>query len=263
MNENYAEVKSVTVDMPTKCIAYMVGEYIKRYLEGKEKTTMSKANDELLPVNLFLFGPNGCPEKFSYWFRKETVRHEYVMNSDTHPFISTNTECLIYDAWVPDKTPIYGYKAFYKEDNGEWFCRSKKYEVGATYVENVFPIMCIQGMHFCNTLANVFNYYPMDADTKIARVKATGRVVTDKDHRKFCTDRLVILEEIPWETAAHILNVELSYWLNKRNSLSFMIADGMDFDFSVPLRYAIHHSFVKDLLEFIYNEDGKEVKPIS
>ena len=28
MNENYAEVKWVTVDMPTKCITYMVENYI-------------------------------------------------------------------------------------------------------------------------------------------------------------------------------------------------------------------------------------------
>jgi len=213
---------------------------------------MSKANDEHLPVNLDLFGPNGCPEKFSYWFHKETVHQEYVMNGDRHPFISTNTECLIYDAWPAGKTPVFGYKAFYKANNGEWFCRAKKYEVGKTCEENVFPIMCIQGMHFCNTLINVFDYYPMDADTKVARVKATGRVVTDNDHVKFCTDRLVILEEIPWEKAAHILNEELAYWIWKRNT--YVIDDGMDFVFSSPLKYAIHHSFEKDLLKFI-NDD--------
>lgn len=212
---------------------------------------MSKANDECLPVVLDLFGPDEYRTKMDYWFYRENVGIERIADRVRNPFFP-NTECLIYNAWPTAKIPVFGYKAFHKTKDGELFCRAKKYEVGKTYEENVFPIMCIQGMHFCNTLINIFNYYPMDADTKIARVKATGLVVTDNVHVKFCTDRLVILEEIPWEKAAHILNEELAYWMRRRNT--YVIDDGMDFVFSSPLKYAIHHSFEKDLLKFI-NDD--------
>ena len=88
-----------------------------------------------------------------------------------------------------------GYKAF----NKDWTCRGKQYQVGKTFTEDVDLKVCERGMHFSKQLQQVFNFYPFDPDqTIVAEVEALGDVVTE-DNSKFCTNKLQIIREIPWD----------------------------------------------------------------
>ena len=88
-----------------------------------------------------------------------------------------------------------GYKAF----NKDWTCRGKQYKIGETFEEDVQLIPCESGMHFCELMPNVFNFYTFDPDqTVVAEVEALGDVKTDDDI-KFCTNKLLIIRELSWD----------------------------------------------------------------
>ena len=45
-----------------------------------------------------------------------------------------------------------GYKVF----NPDWTCRGFQYAVGKTFEENVIPLYCKRGFHFCTELKDCF-----------------------------------------------------------------------------------------------------------
>ena len=51
-----------------------------------------------------------------------------------------------------------GYKVF----NSDWTCRGYQYEIGKTYEIAESPKCCKVGFHFCEKLADCFNYYSFD-----------------------------------------------------------------------------------------------------
>ena len=85
---------------------------------------------------------------------------------------------------------IIGYKAFDKNLQ----CRGFQYEVGKTFEIDCEPVLCRQGFHFCKTIADTYNYYPMRDDTRICKVEALGDV--DEGDVKLCTNKIKILEEV-------------------------------------------------------------------
>ena len=83
-----------------------------------------------------------------------------------------------------------GYKAF----NKDLTCRGMQYEVGKEYKFNGEPIPCRQGFHFCETIADCYEFYPMNDNTRICEVEATGDIA--KDGVKRVTNVIKILAEI-------------------------------------------------------------------
>ena len=83
-----------------------------------------------------------------------------------------------------------GYKAF----NNDLTCRGMQYEVGKEYVFDGEPIPCRQGFHFCETIADCYEFYPMSDDTRICEVEATGEIAEDGVKR--VTNVIKILAEI-------------------------------------------------------------------
>ena len=83
-----------------------------------------------------------------------------------------------------------GYKAF----NKDLTCRGMQYEVGKEYKFNGEPIPCRQGFHFCETIADCYEFYPMNDDTRICEVEATGDIAEDGVKR--VTNVIKILAEI-------------------------------------------------------------------
>ena len=57
-----------------------------------------------------------------------------------------------------------GFKAFDKNLT----CRGFQYEIGHTYEFDGEPIPCKQGFHFCKSITECYNYYPMTNDTRIS-----------------------------------------------------------------------------------------------
>ena len=95
-----------------------------------------------------------------------------------------------------------GYKVF----NSDWTCRGFQYEVGKTYKTDSRPILCCNGFHFCEKVADCFNYYSFDTRNKVAEVEALGEVVTEEDGDKSCTNEIKIVREVSWEEMLALAN---------------------------------------------------------
>ena len=95
-----------------------------------------------------------------------------------------------------------GYKVF----NEDWTCRDFKYEVGETYEMEESPKCCSRGFHFCTNLADCFNYYSFDTNNKVAEVEALGKIATDNDNTKHCTNKIKIVRELAWEEVLTLCN---------------------------------------------------------
>lgn len=87
-----------------------------------------------------------------------------------------------------------GYKAFEKDLT----CRGFQYEVGKEYEIDESPKPCERGFHFCETIANCYQFYPMADDTRICEIEALGEIKTDDDV-KFCTNKIRIVAEVTEE----------------------------------------------------------------
>ena len=91
---------------------------------------------------------------------------------------------------------MIGYKAF----NKDLTCRGFQYEIGKTFSMDESPIPCERGFHFCKSIAECYEYYPISDDTRICKVEALGEIQTN-DENKYCTNIIKIIEEITedWE----------------------------------------------------------------
>ena len=99
---------------------------------------------------------------------------------------------------------IKGFKVF----NPDWTCspngNTKQYTCPGKFEEDVTPVRCGQGMHFCKAAADCFNYYDFNPDNHVAEVAAYGTVVEKGD--KCATNKLEIIREIPWAELLEMVN---------------------------------------------------------
>ena len=95
---------------------------------------------------------------------------------------------------------VKGYKVF----NSDWTCRGKQYTCPGKFEEDVTPIQCRRGMHFCKKAADCFNYYSFDPNNKVAEVIAYGEVSEEGD--KCATNKLEVVREIPWSELLGLVN---------------------------------------------------------
>lgn len=94
-----------------------------------------------------------------------------------------------------------GFKVF----NSDWTCRGFQYEVGKTFTEDVKPVCCIAGFHFCKKAIDCFDWYDFFPDNKVAEVEALGEV--DTSGSKCCTNKIRIVREITWREVLELVNV--------------------------------------------------------
>ena len=99
---------------------------------------------------------------------------------------------------------IKGYKVF----NSDWTCNDFQYEVGNTYHHNGSIGLCREGFHFCEKLANCFNYYSFNPENKVAEVIATGEIIKGDD--KCVTNNIEIVREISWNDVLNLVNTGIS-----------------------------------------------------
>ena len=107
--------------------------------------------------------------------------------------------------------PIHGYKVF----NSDWTCdplgfKPKQYACpGKFEIEGELEI-CHNGMHFCQKLADCFEYYAFNPENKVAEVIAYGKVLiseSEKYGNKLCTNKLEIVREVPWSEVIALTNL--------------------------------------------------------
>lgn len=95
---------------------------------------------------------------------------------------------------------VEGYKAF----NSDWTCLGKQYTCPGVFEEDGKLELCKNGIHFCRSIEDCFHYYCAEAGIHIAKVMAIGDVIEGKT--KCCTNKLVVIEEIPLETIEYLKN---------------------------------------------------------
>ena len=98
------------------------------------------------------------------------------------------------------QAPVYGYKIF----NPDWTCRDKQYTCPGEFKEDVKPMVCDRGMHFCPDLKDCFNCYGNNPNNHCAEVIALDEVV--QDGNKCATNHLQIVREIPWDEVLKRVN---------------------------------------------------------
>lgn len=99
---------------------------------------------------------------------------------------------------------VKGYKVF----NPNWTCRNFQYEVSMTFEEEVTPVCCDRGFHFCKELKDCFNYYPFNPNNKVAEVIALGDIdEEDGNSSKCCTNKIQIIREISWQEVLDMVNL--------------------------------------------------------
>ena len=95
-----------------------------------------------------------------------------------------------------------GYKVF----EPDWTCRGFQYEVGKTFEEDVTPVCCDRGFHFCKELKDCLTYYNFDPNNKVAEVEAVGDIDTHSNDTKYSTNKLRVIREITWHEVIELVN---------------------------------------------------------
>lgn len=93
-----------------------------------------------------------------------------------------------------------GFKVF----ESDWTCRGFQYEVGKTFTEDVKPVCCERGFHFCTKVIDCFKHYNFSLNCKVAEVEALGEV--DTSDSKCCTNKIRIVREVTWHELLDMVN---------------------------------------------------------
>ena len=93
-----------------------------------------------------------------------------------------------------------GYKVF----NPDWTCRNKQYTCPGEFEEDITPVECESGMHFCENPADCFRYYDFNPENHVCEVEAYGDI--DRGANKVCTNKLRVIREIPWDEVLRLVN---------------------------------------------------------
>ena len=88
--------------------------------------------------------------------------------------------------------------------NSDWTCRGFQFEVGKTFTEDVKPVCCSKGFHFCTKAIDCFKHYDFSLDCKVAEVEALGEV--DTSGSKCCTNKIRIVREVTWHELLDMVN---------------------------------------------------------
>ena len=81
-----------------------------------------------------------------------------------------------------------------------------QYEVGKTYEMKEKPIICKRGFHFCEKVADCFQYYKFDSDNKVAEIEAYGELDLEEDGNKHYTNKIKIVRELNWYEILNLVN---------------------------------------------------------
>ena len=96
-----------------------------------------------------------------------------------------------------------GYKVF----NSDWTCRGFQFEVAKVFEEDVTPVCCDKGFHFCTKASDCFSYYDFDPNNKVAEVEALGEIDSNDEDSKCCTNKIKIVREINWQEVLELVNL--------------------------------------------------------
>ena len=145
------------------------------------------------------------------------------------------------------KKKITGYKMFKVDADGRWYCDGGDerfyYEVGKTYKTDEAPECCSSGFHFCKKLEDCFKYHGCVTWNKIALVEAVGEIDESEDDSKCATNKIKILEEIPFNEIAQIRSNSKNHSNGVSYSNGMSYSNGVSCSNSVNCSYGVNHSY--------------------
>ena len=113
---------------------------------------------------------------------------------------------------------IIGIKGFDKDLK----CRNYQFRIGKTFEEDLTPKLCGRGFHYCQTLSDVFQYYPNKNGNRFCVIEVLGKVESGVD--KCCTNKIKIVRELNRdEICSGITQEELGRKLREMNDNGFII----------------------------------------
>jgi len=111
-----------------------------------------------------------------------------------------------------------GYKGLGKEMSATASLGTKEmYEIGVIYSKNTNkpPRVCSnEGYHYCNSLEDVFNFYPRNGENRFFKIEVLGEFTDEKGEKKSSTTSFKLLEELgpdffkKWDEEAEIRKKE-------------------------------------------------------
>ena len=86
---------------------------------------------------------------------------------------------------------------YYKAMNKDFSCRGFQYEIGGIYElpKDTVLVLGLNGFHFCDILANCFNYYSKSRCV-ICEVEPLGNVIHDEHNNILVTDKIKIIRQL-------------------------------------------------------------------
>ena len=97
-----------------------------------------------------------------------------------------------------------GYKGFDKDLT----CKGFKYEVGKIYEMKKELIICKRGFHFCNSLQDVLNHYPLHKNNSFCEIEAYSHTVSDIFYKKKATNKIKILRKLDLDEILDIIGLK-------------------------------------------------------
>ena len=82
----------------------------------------------------------------------------------------------------------------YKGMTRDMTCREMKFEIGKTYHVDGKICLCENGLHFCERLIDVVDFYKNDGNNRYFEIEADGIIKTDG--KKSVTSSLTVIREI-------------------------------------------------------------------
>ena len=84
----------------------------------------------------------------------------------------------------------------YKATNKNMTCRELQYELNKEFIHEGEIKMCANGIHFCETLEHVFNYYAFCPQTGVFEVEIPDDAIVIKGDDKSVTNKIKFVKEL-------------------------------------------------------------------
>ena len=122
----------------------------------------------MYPLNHFLKGENemNIKETLNKIYGKSAATNAVVKDDTTQEDITNAIKTLEEEEWIWVK----GFKGTEKDMS----CKGYRYELGKQFDldDDINPVLCEKGFHFCKNLENVFRYYKIGDGNRFFEVKA-------------------------------------------------------------------------------------------
>lgn len=157
-----------------------------------------KSQAQLQMYDAFLKGENEMDVK-------ETLNQIYGTPVSTNETIKDNiTQADIMNTIETIKKDEYVWVKGFKGTDKDMRCQDYQYELGKQFDldEDVEPVVCSKGFHFCKSLENVFRYYKIGDGHRFFEVEALVRK-SDLDPKKKDYAKYANVAWSPYHTSSH------------------------------------------------------------